>query len=333
MSFGVAASMFYFLKRKWIPYIIFTLFALYCHHFAFFILLVQGVWFLAEIVQKNFITAKKMFRSFLIIAIGYIPWMIPLYRQTKMVSGGFWLGKPTFEDLINLIFDYLARGNRIDINIPIMEVKLYQLALILVFITLILRNWLKNIRSTLFFLSWFLIPILVTYFISQKMQSIFFNRYMLYTIPGAMLLLGTCKRGLSSYITIISTLIIFGTIDYNYFFNPTKLPFRQYSEYVKTQSVSRDILINWNSSSHHLWETKYYQIPAPIYIPEGKGDLPYFVGTALMEESDIIRNIPDNVKRIGVVTSGPVDEVKINGYTLIDIKEVGGIKYLLLIKK
>jgi hypothetical protein len=165
-----------------------------------------------------------------------------------------------------------------------------------------------------------MIPILLTWIISQYFQSIFFNRYLLYVIPGAMLLLASNRRGVASQIVLSVIVISFVAIDYHYFTHPIKLPFRELATYVKSTKDEGDILINWNSSSHHLWETKYYGIPAPIFIPEGAGDLPFFVGTALMEDSDIIRQFPESTERVGVVTSGNVDEISLPGYTEMEAR-------------
>ena len=125
-------------------------------------------------------------------------------------------------------------------------------------------------------------------------------------------------------------MITFSIIDYNYFIHPAKLPFREYSEYVKSVSEKRDYLINWNSNgSHHLWETKYYNIPAPIYS-SGGGDLPYFVGTALMDKNDVVRDIPEDANTVGVVTSGNTEEVKLPNFIQNEVKEFNGLKYILL---
>lgn len=134
------------------------------------------------------------------------------------------------------------------------------------------------------------------------------------------------SRSKISFIPLISTLIIFTVIDIHYFFTPKKLQFRQMSGYVKETIREGDLLINWNSSAHHLWETKFYGIPAPIYIPRD-GELPYYVGTALMEEEDILRKIPKNADRVGVLTSGNWDEIKLNGYKIEDKKELGNLKF------
>jgi hypothetical protein len=172
---------------------------------------------------------------------------------------------------------------------------------------------------------WFLGPIIITWAISQKFTSIFFNRYLLYCIPAAMIIFASCRSKISS-IPLTAALLIFLVIDVHYFFTPTKLPFRQMADYVLSTKKESDLLINWNSSAHHLWETKFYGIPAPIYIPSG-GELPYYVGTALMEEADVIRNIPKNVKRVGVITSGSLDEIDLPGYKTEETKEMGNLKF------
>lgn len=338
MALGVTASTYYFLrifrneerirKRDKIGYIFFTLWALYSHHFAFFVVIIQGLWWLYELIFGKKVRAKKMFKIFLITGAGYIPWLIPLYNQTKMVGGGFWLGTPTAKDLLNLIAEYLAKGIKNDkLIMPVVDITLYSASLFLVLITLLMRRWWSSIKKTIFLLLCFLGPIILTWLISQKFQSIFYNRYLLYTIPAAMLVL-VSSRTKVSLIPLIILAIFFGIIDYNYFTHPAKLPFRQYSEYVKSELRNGDFLINWNASSHHLWETKYYGIPAPIYIPPEGGDLPFFVGTALMEKDDIIREIPENTKRVGVVTSDSIDEISLPGYTESTVKDFDGLKFV-----
>src|SRR3989338_9329382 len=321
MSLGVAASMYYFLrifyneeiirKRDKIGYVFFTLWALYSHHFAFFAVAVQGLWWLYELTFGKRVRAKKMFKLFLITGAGYIPWLYPLYTQTKMVGGGFWLGTPNTEDLEKLIHEYIYKGivNE-NLKFPILNMPLYQASWYVVLVVAVFRKWWKNIKKTVFFLLWFFGPILLTWFISQKFQSIFFNRYLLYTIPAAMLFLVSSRSKLS-IIPLTVLAIFFGIMDYQYFTHPAKLPFREVATYVKESKTEGDYLINWYSNgTHHIWETKYYGIPAPIYI-KGRANLPYFVGTALMEGGDIITTIPETAERVGVVTSGPIEEVSL----------------------
>ena len=325
----VTASMYFFVKRNWVGYVIATTLALYSHHFAIFALFVQGIWFLKEYFFGKRKVAVSIFKSFIAILILYSPWLLPLYNQTKMVGGGFWLGTPTLIDLRNLIYKYLAEG---------IDHKFSQLALILVFITLIVRRWAKDFEKTFFLLSWFLGPILLTWLVSQRFQSIFFDRYLLYTIPAGMLIVASLGRKYTGIVIAILLPILF-IIDFHYYTHPTKRPFRELAAYVKEFKRGDDILINWNSSLHHLWESKYYGIPAPLYVPEGAA-LPFYVGTALMSESDIISSLPKrlptkNVKvptiavgRVGVITSGEIDEIDLADYTKGEAVQFGDLKFV-----
>jgi len=312
----VTASMYFFLKRNWLGYVLATAAALYSHHFAVFAIFVQGLWFLYEFLLGKKKVAVSMFKAFIAVGILYLPWIIPLYNQTRMVGGGFWLGTPTVLDFFVLVSKYLAAGFIHPLTIP---------ALVFVLVALGLRHWFEKKEIDLFLLSWFLLPIAFTWIISQRFQSIFFDRYLLYTIPGAMLLVASKGRKFSGIVLGI-LIIILAIMDFHYFTHPTKKPFRELASYVKETKRGDDFLINWNAASHHLWETKYYGISAPLYIPEG--ELPFYVGTAQMTEEDILKEIPKKINRVGVITSGDIAEIELPYYTEEEAKTFGGLKFV-----
>jgi len=308
LAVGVSASMYFFVRKNWTGYVIATTLALYTHHFAIFAVFVQFLWFVKEYFWGKRRVAISIFKSFLIIGALYSPWIIPLYRQTKMVGSGFWLGTPTLKDLGGLLLVYLNFG----------------------LLALILRRWEKNLGKSIFLVAWFLGPILLTWGVSQKFQSIFFDRYLLYTIPPAMILAASEKRRIS-LVAIFITLVVFFSADLYYFTHPIKRPFRELATYVKEVKKGDDYLINWNSTAHHLWEAKYYGIPAPLYIPEGT-TLPFYVGTALMTDEDIVNSLPKKVNRVGVITSGPIEEISLPGYTKSEEKLFDTLKVVWLIR-
>jgi len=305
----VTASMYFFITQKWFGYVLATAAALYSHHFSIFAVFVQGLWFLKEFFMGKRKVAISMLKSFTVVGILYSPWLLPLYNQTKMVGGGFWLGTPTLKDLGKLLLTYL--------NISL--------------VVLITRAWKKNLDKSIFLVFWFIGPIFLTWLVSQKFSSIFFDRYLLYTIPAAMILAASQRRKYSKYFMAI-TLISFFIAATFYFTHPTKRPFQELASYVKGTRQNGDFIINWYSNgTHHIWETKYYEIPGPIYV-SGGSELPFFVGTALMEKGDIISELPKNLSRVGVVTSGPVEEISLPGYTKEEEKEFGSLKFLWLVK-
>lgn len=206
----VTASFYFFLKRKWAFYIIATTLALYTQHFCLLAIFVQGLLFLKEFFSGNKKLALSIFKSFIAVGILYSPWLIPLYNQTKLVESGFWLGRPTLKDLIMLFIKYL--------NISL--------------VLLLLRNWGQNFKKALPLVLWAVIPILLAWGVSQKFTPIFYDRYLIYTIPPAMLLAASQRRNVSN-VAMVLVLGAFLIADYVYFTHPTKRPFRDLATYVK----------------------------------------------------------------------------------------------------
>lgn len=304
MAAFVTASMYFFLRRNWIPYVIATTIALYSHHFAIFAVFVQGLWFLKELVTGNWKLATPMLRAFVAVALLYLPWLYPLYFQTTLVGGDFWLQRPDLFELWKLIRKFL---------VEVIDHRYTTPVLYLFGATLLFRRWHKAKEETAFFILWFLLPISATYAISQlpSFQSIFFDRYMLYAIPGAMLVLASNRRILS-YLFLLGAMLLLIPVNWHIFTHPNKPPFRELAAYVKEQQQEGDLRISPRIAPHYLWESKYYGIPLKIWQPEG--NVPFWVGTALMEEDDVIRELPEAL-RIVVITSGRLEEIKIPGYT------------------
>lgn len=304
----VTASFYFLISKKWPGYILATTLALYTHHFAIFATIVQGLWFLKEFFGGDRRSAISMLKSFAAIVILYSPWLIPLYNQTKMVQSGFWLGRPSVKELFSLTGKYLSLG----------------------IILLALRRWSRNLKKEMLLIAWFAGPILMTWLISQKLQPIFFERYLPYSIPAGMLLAASQRRKIATIVLAVIA-AVYLLADIYYFTHAFKPPFRDLADYVHSAQKGDDYLINWNSASHHLWEAKYYGLKAPIYLPD-KGGLPFFAGTALMVPEDIVSTIPKAAYRVGVITSGSPDEVKIPKYNQKEVHEFGSLKLIWFIK-
>lgn len=309
---------------KWkILYLLTATLALYSHHFALFALAVQGLWVLPLLFQRpnkgiSFIRRSAVYLwPFGLILLAYLPWLPALFYQTSLVASDFWLGTPTVADLLELGRKFLVGAQ---------EYPFRSLALALVGVTLLVRRWQRN-RAQGILVSWFLGPLVLTWSVSQVMQSIFFDRYLLFAIPGILLLLVSGRRVAVSVLGLTLLSLIFVFQDWHYLTHPDKRPFRELAAYLKGARRPEDALLNWNSAAHHLWETKYYGIPAPLYVP---GDpLPFYVGTAQMTPADVVLT-PPGTPRIAVVTSGPSQEVIIDGYTQAEIKQFANLKVVWL---
>jgi hypothetical protein len=322
LTLGVAASVYFFLRifrnderirrRDKIGYVFFTLWALYSHQLAFFAITMQGIWWFYELVLGKRNRAKKMLKVFLITGVGYAPWLLPLYNQ--ITAGNISPEIPAYNNLENTLIDYLTQGIKNEnLRLPIVNMPLYQASLYLLAAVIAFRKWWKGIKKTIFLILCFLGPIIFAWLISQKLQPVYIDQYLLYTIPSAILIL-VSSRSKISIILLTLLAIFFGIIDYDYFVHPKKPSFKQYSEHIQGELGEGDFIVNWNTESHHLWETKYYGFPAPVYIPPKARVLPPLTETILSEE-DIIGEIPETAERVGVVISGAIEEVYFPGYT------------------
>lgn len=310
-------SIYFFLKKHRLGFILASTAALYTHHFSIFIIFFEGLWRLAEVWQEPIKKIFKNLSDFFIIGLLYLPWFYPLYYQTSLVVSGFWLGKPTLKVFKETVEKFIA-GSGLETS--------RRLAWWLIIIVVILRDWFKDKKKSPFLLGWFFTPLVLTFLVSQVFQPIFFDRYMLMVIPASSLVIASLRRK-PSLVFILLIILLLANLNYYYLFHPTKRPFRDLAHYVKTEA-SDLTLINYNAAAHHLWESKYYGLEAPIYAPE---PLPFYTGTALMEKGDVITQLPDEEK-LGLITSANPNEVIVPYYSIEKIKQFDSLWFLWLNK-
>ncbi|MFH1602073.1 MAG: glycosyltransferase family 39 protein [Candidatus Shapirobacteria bacterium] len=321
LLFFTVLSFYFLIKKNKLGYILAATAALYSHHFAIFPLLSQFIW---KAIQIKKISLKNIFllvKPYSLIAFLYLPWIYPLYLQTTLVSTGFWLGKPKTKDLINIFLNFLT-GEKI-----YFFQKYLPLAALLI---VVFRRWSKKyIKSDLLLFFWAVIPPIFTFLVSQTKVSIFYERYLLYSIVPIMILLASRQRKLS-FLPLGIILVIYLLASSYQFTHPFKKPFRSFSLWIRNNVPSDAYLINYNGSAHHLWETKYYGIQSPIYSPGGP--LPYFVGTAQMEENDVVYTLPQK-DTIGLISSDSPDKISVAGFEPDSDHKEGPLYFIWLKKK
>jgi len=310
-------SVYFFLKKNRLAFILATTAALYSHHFSIFVIFWEGLWTLGKNWGKPAKEVIKSLTDFFIIGLLYLPWLYPLYYQTSLVGSGFWLGKPIPYTLWETTRKFLIGTG---------EGNWQQFALWAIVAVLILRRWWEDKKNSVFLVGWFFTPLIITFLISQFFQPIFFDRYMLMAIPASSLLFASVRRK-PSLVFILTIVLCLTAINYKYLFHPVKRPFRELASFVK-EEASDLTLINYNAAAHHLWESKYYSLQAPIYTPE---PLPFYTGTALMEKGDTIQKLPDE-EEIGLITSASPEEVEIPGYLVKKAKQFDSLWFLWLSK-
>lgn len=299
LSFVVTGSVYFFVARKWKGYVLFTTAALYTHHYALFTVAGQGLWFLmTEFNWREPRTFLKQLWPFWLVVALYVPWLFPMYRQITRVKGaGFWLSVPTIREVGNLLYRFATGG---------VTERWRPWVMILVGLIAVGKDWVDVGKKWIELLVVFLMPVVLAFVVSQVLTPIFYDRYLLSVVVGmaVLIVVGTKEWARSA---LISILLIYVYLSVTVFLNPVKRPFRELATYIKSSSEVGDYLINFNGKAHHLWESKYYGTYAPIYTPEGP--LPLYVGTAQMTDEDTINRIPQDVERLGVISSDPVENI------------------------
>lgn len=337
---SVSASIYYFLRifyneervrrRDKIGYVFSNLLSLYSSQATLAIIIVHSFWGIYEIIFGKRARAKKLFKLNLTTLIGYIPWFILTYNLSREMYSQLFEQIPRPVDIVNFFFNYYS-GNILykEIGLPLLNVGLFQFSLYLLAATLVLRKWWKSIKKTIILLLILCIPALLTWFLLYKITFTPIDNYLIYTLPVITLIISS-SRSKFSIIPIILLLMIFTYTNYIYFTNPSKPEFNKLTEHIKSELKESDLIINnYQNNTHHLWETKYYDISAPIYIPSEGVNLPFFAGTALMEKSDVIHEIPEKINKIAVITDRTIEVVNFPSYTESESKTFGNLKLIL----
>ncbi len=311
LAFTITGSVYFFVTRKWIGYVIFTLMALYTHHLALFTLAGQGLWFLLTDLEwkkpKKWISQLK---PFLLIALFYLPWLYPMYLQTTRVQGsGFWLSAPSLKEIGDLMWRFVTGGVAESKRLWVGGGVLLLLAG---------KDWKKVGKKWFELLVIYVFPVILSAIVSYLVTPIFYDRYLLSVVAGLAVLIALGTKGKFKWI-LLAMVLFYGLTSVTLFMNPKKRPFREMAGYIKNEIKVDDKLINYNGAAHHLWESKYYGVPAPIYTPGGP--LPLYVGTAQMVEDDTVESIGTVKGRLGVITSEPIEKVEITGFELVEKKD------------
>lgn len=318
-AFLVTGSVYFFSARKWRGYVLFTSAALYTHHYAWFTVVGQGLWFgLSQFDWKSLRTFFRQIWPFWMVMILYLPWIYPMYLQVARVKGqGFWLSVPTFAEVLALLGRFAIGGIEGSFQFPVV---------MLVAILIIGKDWRRAAKRWMELLVIFLMPVVLAYAVSQVLIPIFYDRYLLSVVVGMgiLVVIGIKKWAWPALVLLIGVYLYSSIL---LFTHPAKRPFRELASYIRSEQRVGDFLINHNGKAHHLWEAKYYGIDAPIYTPEGP--LPLYVGTAQMKEGDTIEKFPEDVERLGVITSDPVENVLLGeSWELGEVAEFGELKVL-----
>lgn len=308
LALSATASMWFFVTKRWALYTVTTIASLYTHHFAIFVVFVQMLSFLFTNFREILRPLRSPFiRSLTITSLLYAPWLPALFSQTTRVASDFWLPRPTFPNLSSL-YAHFAVGPQAG-GLPIEK-----LALLLVGFLLLLRGFRRQPDLLLYL--WLLLPALLTYAVSQVSRPIFFDRYLIVSTASLPLLISSYQKRLSK---VALTVLFLGLVAINIyvFQHPVKQPFAEVAQFVHRNFGKDQVVINYYTNALHYFELRHYEVDVKIYSPSGP--LPFWVGTALIDQEDILMELPKE-KTILIMASGDLDRVNVEGFSEVGRK-------------
>lgn len=319
------ASMWFFMTKRWLLYVLATVAALYTHHFSIFIVFVQVIYYLSTNLKLSlkYHFKSPFIRSLLIIIILYLPWLPALYGQTTQVATDFWLPRPKIEDLWLLYSHFIAGSSKIPIESIILVTGLLLLAL---------RGFKKHPDGLLYL--WLFLPAILTYFLSQIGRPLFFDRYLIVSASALPILLASQRMSNAPGKRIalpLLILMIMGLffINIHSFQNPVKQPFRELAQFIETTYGQDKIVVNYYTDALHYFELKHYDVNVKIYSPNGP--LPFWVGTALVDKNDVLEEVPKEPTLL-VMASGDIKKIQIPGYQELRRRQFRDLYLLWLVK-
>lgn len=329
LALTATLSVWFFVTKRWGPYVLATAAALYTHHFSLFIVIVHIVYYVAinrRAMHKEIINPLRFIkhqlqssfvRSLLVVILLYVPWLPALYGQTHMVAGDFWLPKPRFENLIGMYGNFLAGAT----TLPIAK-----LLLIIGVILLYVRGFKKKTDGILYL--WLFLPAVLTYFMSHIGRPLFYDRYLIISTASIPILLSSQTKKLGTILLVFFSIGLL-LINMYIFQHPVKQPFRDVAKFIYSTYGKDKLIVNYYTSALHYFELKHYGTNVKIYSPQGT--LPFWVGTALIDPRDILSQLPRE-KTILVMASGDINHIYIKGYQEIRRERFGDL-YLLWFMK
>jgi len=303
LAFTIAAAIYFLsLEKFWLAGIFLSL-GILSHNFALFTTASIAVWWVYTQKMNVAKNMKKTISLFLFPAIAFFAWGMVIWNQWVRVGHEFWI-KPVTSAIFLETFESFTRG---DLNYPARHF-LVLVSLMLVFFAASFWIWKKtketnHFASLLFFAS--LGPIVIAYTISALFAPIFFDRYLIASVPlfislVAFSLFRFVKENPAKQMAIVVFLSCLGA----FLLYASEQVLNSYQKPAINWAVSQviekakpgDVIIPKDVLNY--METRWYvqeshaNIPVYAYAPTGK--IPFYIGSVLFDPNKIIKVYPTN---------------------------------------
>ena len=288
--FFAALSLYFLITERWPLFILFSLLGLYSHNYMVFSLAGEVITYL---LIRGFEKKKRLFISLGTIVVGFLPWMVVLFSQTKSVIGGFWIPRPRIEDGFKALTEFVAG--------PLGDYPQYLLLVTLAILSIFLW-WTFPKRKSRALLAWVFIPLISSFLVSYFIP-IFLARYLVFVIiPLSIVTASLSQKRRRRLALILCLLLLFSMRDLQLWQNPNKFPIREkvanISQTWSGEPIVCESVLNFFEVRYYLLRFRPRAVDSLRLLSSGRL---MFAGGALVEEEEIIESPPQkNYFWIGV---------------------------------
>jgi uncharacterized membrane protein len=301
LAFLAILSTYCIIRKQYIFASVFLTLAILSHNFALFTLIAIGGWWLYTKKGNIFSNIRQSIYLFMLPAIALLGWGAVVWNQWVRVGHGFWI-KPVTSAIFLETFESFTRG---DLNYPARHF-LVLVSYALLFFAVSFWIWRKEKEmhaygSLLVFAS--LGPIALAYGVSVLFAPIFFDRYLIASLPIAIAWIGyslhlflienPAKK--TVLVVFLSCFFVLQLYASEQILNSYQKPAINWAvSQILAKEQTGDVIIPKDVLNY--LETKWYvkesgkNIRVLAYTPSG--EIPFYIGSVLFDKKDIITKLP-----------------------------------------
>ncbi|QQG44673.1 MAG: glycosyltransferase family 39 protein [Candidatus Roizmanbacteria bacterium] len=299
-AFLATLSFYAFHQRKITLYKVITTLGLYTHYFMILAVLAQFVY--AFIMERGKIHFRYLLKQMLFPLIFFLPWVLFVFTQKKILAESFWITTPKLGDIL-LIPSQIFTGYEKDFGFLsskfpstsfLLLISMFLIGLLLLGYKKIKSDRYENVYSLfILFFYWTFIPSLLIFVISF-FKPLFLPRYLIFTNIGLYLLIILALEQIKIKPRL---LLIFILLLMCFVYNSMELKYRVKSDYAKTfkeiKSLSQKNDVVYVTSELDFFTAQYYFDKNRVYIFEKPyEEIPPYVGKALIPKEKVVNQLP-----------------------------------------
>lgn len=299
LTFLVALSIYFLVDKKYILSGFILSLGIFTHNFALFTYFSLALYLFLSFPKKENIRKTLEFSLFPLLSL--LVWGNILWHQWTKVASGFWITETTSGIFLHTLESYTYGDLQ-----WVSQDLLFMVSLVLLFFAF--SYWVGNNneddkKNALLLCVGAIGPVVITYIVSAFFVPIYHERYLIATAPLLIVLTGfSLYRFVHSHPKLQPYVVAFMAGYFillwqlgEYTVKTTTKPAINYGvNQVLDQVSPSDVIIP--KDVLNFLEVKYYVATqgskVPVFAFAPKGNIPFYIGSILYEEKDIITTLP-----------------------------------------